>query len=158
MDPKLYSELNKAWKATCRVVLGDEVGELKDYEGWLQRDYAEKPRIEISAITGKKTTIICDDYCKGAKFISFDEIDFNKRFEPLNINEIKDIDSVIEALQERFYYTGNIVLGNSRFVDGSTNIIDCTYIYNTNMMDKSEYIADSAYGRRSKFVLGCGAP
>lgn len=153
-DSPVYNELNKAWKATCRVLLGEEVGELKDFEEWLLCDYAEKPRIEASAITGKNITMVCDDYCKGAKFISFDELDFSKRFEPLGINEIKDIDSIVESLQERFYYTGNIILGNSRFVEGSTNITDCAYIYNTNMMEKSEYIADSMYGRRSKFVFG----
>jgi len=151
---EVYDQLNKAWKSTCKILFGEEIGELKEYEEWLQRKYVEKLRVEVSAISGKKTTMICDEYCKGAKFVSFDEIDFRRQFEPLNINEIKDIDSIVEALQERFYYSGNIILGNSRFVEGSTNITDCTYIYNTIMMDYSQYIAYSMYGRRSKFVFG----
>jgi len=159
MDTNLpvYEQLNKAWKATCKVLFGEEIGELKEYEEWLLHDYGEKPRTEKSAVSGKETTLICDDYCKDAKFISYDEIDFYKRFEPLNINEIKDIDSIIEALQERFYYTGNTILGNSRYVEGSTNIVDSTYMYNSKMFEKSEYIAYSAYGRRSKFMFGVWA-
>ena len=115
MGSEVYEKVNTAWKDTCRVLLGEEIGELNEYKDWLQ-DYAGVPRKEKSTISEKQVTFSIDEYCKDAKFISFDELDFYKKFEPLNINEIKDVDSIVEALQERFYYTGNITLGNSKLL------------------------------------------
>ena len=31
----IYEKINEAWKNACKSVLGDEIGELKDYEKWL---------------------------------------------------------------------------------------------------------------------------
>jgi len=42
--------LNNAWKNTCRAVLGEEIGEFKDYEEWLS-EYIPQTRIEKSAIS-----------------------------------------------------------------------------------------------------------
>jgi hypothetical protein len=151
---EVYDQLNKAWKATCKAVLGDEVGELKDCNEWLHEEYDEKARIEESEISGKPVTFTANEYCNDAKFISFDEIDFSKKFEPLNINEIKDIDSIVEAVQERCYYAGNVLLGTSKFVEGSSGITNSAYVYHANVVDESQYVADSTYTRQSKFTFG----
>lgn len=150
---EVYEQLNKDWKSTCRILLGEELGELSDYGDWLS-EFLEKRRVEKSAISGKEVHPSLDEYCKGAKFISFDEIDFNKKFEPLDINEIKDIDSVLEAVQERAYYAGNIVLGNSKFVEGSSNITDGIYIYNSYFADQCQHAAYSGNIKSSKYSFG----
>ena len=54
---------------------------------------------------------------QNAKHMSFDEIDFGRKFEPLCIDDTKDIDSILEAVRERIYYSGNIILGTSQFVE-----------------------------------------
>jgi hypothetical protein len=149
----MHNEINKAWKSTCKVLLGDEIGELKDYEPWLAEFYYD-PRVEKSAVSGKEVYLAIDDYCKDAKFISFDEVDFSKKFEQLNINEIKDIDSIIGALQERFYYTGNIIIGNSKFVEKSTGIGDSFYVYNSAQIDESQYVAYTKWYRYGKHIFG----
>ena len=106
-----YEEVNDAWKKTCRILFGKEVGDMKTYAEWLN-EYPLPTKTKKSAISGKEIIIGNTEYCDNAKFISFDEIDFNKKYPPLNINEIKDIDSIAQAIQERIYYTGNGILGD----------------------------------------------
>ena len=148
-----YDELNRTWKTTCKILLGEELGELKEYESWLLQ-YISKPRVEKSAVTGNDTYLVVEDYADGSKFVEFDKVDFNKRFEPLNINEIKDIDSIAGAVQERAYYTGSLVLGNSRFIEGSSNITDSTYILKSYFLDACQNVAYSMYLRQNKSVFG----
>jgi len=31
----VYDELNKRWKATCRILFGEEIGELEEYKEYL---------------------------------------------------------------------------------------------------------------------------
>ena len=153
IGPQLYNALNKAWKSTCRILFGEEIGELKEYERWLS-EFIEKARVEKSAVSESEVYLASDNYCKDAKFISFDEIDFNKRFEPLNINEIKDIDSIVESIQERVYYAGNVVLGNSKFIEGSSNITNSFYVYKSFYLHDSKYIAYSKFCQDSEYMFG----
>ena len=34
-EDMIYGHLNNEWNRTCKVVLGGEVGELKEFENWL---------------------------------------------------------------------------------------------------------------------------
>ncbi len=148
-----YNKINEAWKDSCRVIFGKELGDLKEYKEWLSMDM-ESMNTKKSMVSGKDVCCAVPHYCEGAKFISLDEVDFNKRFEPLNINEIKDIDSIVEALQERFYYTGNVILANSRFVEESSNISNSFYMFHSNYASDSKYAAYSSYLRYSKCMFG----
>lgn len=155
MSSQVYEHLNKAWKSTCRVLLGEELGELSEYTDWLL-EYVTPVRKEKSTISGKTVSLAIPNYAEGARFISFDEIEFDKKFEPLNINEIKDIDSIINAVQERIYYAGNIILGNSMFVESSSNVIDSNYVYNATTITKdSKYIGYCDSTRDAEYEFGC---
>ena len=46
----------------------------------------------------------------------------------LGINEIKDIDSALDALAGNVAYSGNIVLGNSGFVERSNRCANAYYV------------------------------
>jgi len=153
MSSETYEIVNKTWKSTCKILFGGELGELKDNEKWLL-EFIEPHGKRKSCISGKDTYPSIDDYCKNAKFMSFDEIDFNKKFGPLNINEIKDIDSALGAIEERMYYAGNIVLGNSRLVEGSSNITDGIGVYRSYFADGCEYAAYSANIKATKYAFG----
>ncbi|MCK4319874.1 hypothetical protein KAW38_04870 [Candidatus Micrarchaeota archaeon] len=153
MTTKVYEKLNNVWKSTCRIIFGDEIGELKEYEKWLS-EYREPFLKKKSAISGKDVYCSTPHYCEGAKFVSLDEVDFNKKFEPLSINEVKDIDSIVEGLQERFYYTGNVTLQNSKFVEGSSDIINSHFVLNSNFIADSQYIAYTSEIRFSKYLFG----
>jgi hypothetical protein len=153
MAPQTYETLNKAWKSTCRTVLGDEIGELSDYEEWLA-EHMDQFNVRKSSVTGADVYCAVPFYCENGKFVSLEEVDFNRKFEPLNINEIKDIDSIAQAIRERFLYTGNIVLGNSKNVGESSNIQNCFHVLHSNFASDSEYLAYCSNVRRDKYCFG----
>ena len=151
MASVVYDTLNKSWKSTCKVLLGSEVGDLKDFEPWLE-EYIHKPRFEKSAFSGKEVELSIADYPSSSRFASFDEVDFGKKFQPLSINEIKDIDSIVEAVQDRIYYTGNLVLGTSSNVEHSSNVFDSHFVYKSNRISDSKYIA---YAQDARYCECC---
>jgi len=147
-----YNELDRQWKAACSMLLGGEVGELSLYEPWLS-SLKEKQGRGSSVVSGKPVEYAVPDYCPGAKGIGFEEIDFGKKFS-LSMNEIKDIDSLLEAIQDRACYAGNIVLGNSKFISGSSSVIDSFYVLGSNMVSESKCVAYSSIIKNSEFIFG----
>jgi hypothetical protein len=152
ISPQLYDTLNRAWKSTCRILLGDEVGELNEYEPWLKGFI---PRIEKrkSYVSGKEIAIASEAYCKNARFVSLDEAK-EKTIDPLTINEIKDIDGIIEAVSEKWEYVGNKVLGNSKFVESSDTIADSQYLYDVTNVSNYQYAAVAYNASNSKYIFG----
>ncbi len=52
MDEPLDT-LDRKWRAACRVVIGQEVGPLKDYLEWLGT-HIEQPKFRKSSFSGKR--------------------------------------------------------------------------------------------------------
>lgn len=148
-----YGKLNRAWKSTCRIVLGDEIGDVNDYEHWLN-EY-NWPVTEEKTHEGKMVYLSVDDYCKSAKFGRFSELNWAKKYGPLSINELKDIDSIVTAVQDRITYTGNIILGKSEAIEKCSNILDCFYAYNSSHISDSKYIACSNALIYNEYLFGC---
>ncbi len=145
--------LDRNWQATCRTILGQEVGELREFAGWFEE--INEPMVKYpSSLSGKDVCYVENRYCKGARRINLAEVDFQKKFEPLIINEIKDIDSLIGAVRERMAYAGNVTLGNSQFVQESSNISDSHFIYNSGRVDNSKYVAFSTDARFCDGLFG----
>lgn len=148
-----YFELNRQWKTTCRILFGRDVGELEDFSHWLsERNYA--PFTPKSCVSGSEVVLTHANYNSDSKFISFDEVDFSKKFEPLSINDVKDMDSVIRAVRERVFYCGNIVLGNSKYVESSSNVSDSFFVYDSRKVSDSKNIAFSQYLRLGENLFG----
>ncbi len=145
--------LNKQWKSTCRIIFGREVGEMQRYEEWLCEGL-EPVNSEKSILSGKETFAV-GGYEKGSQFISLDEIDQSKNNSALDLNSIKDIDSILNAIGENFVYTGNIVLGNSSNVDKCTGLEDCNFAYRAHTNHSSSYLAYFSIGRLDKCLFGC---
>ncbi len=155
MENTLKQALDRAWDSTCRVLFGQELGELEEYADWLG-EYLPKTTRRKSHVSGKEVILAKDAYPKVARFISEDELVMNKDY-ALDINQIKDIDLLIEALQEKCEYTGNRYLGNSAFVESSDIILDSQYVYNSTNIEQSSYIYSSYMMRRkSKNIFGSG--
>lgn len=149
-----YDELNKRWKSTCRILLGDEAGGLSDYAEWLYEKNG--PRMAAkSSVSGKEVIFADQKYSPAAPKISFDEADLDKKYPPLSINEIKDIDSIIQAVSDRIIYSGNMILGNSKFVEKSTTITECFYVYHCERVAFSKYFAYTSRGGYSEHAFGC---
>ena len=152
-----YLELDRRWKQACRLLFGGEVGGLDDYREWLS-ERADPVFSSKSAFSGKEVTYALRDYCAGAPWASFDEIDFGKKSAPLSVNDIKDVDSLIRAAGERACYAGNVVLGNSKFIEKSANVSDSFYIYESSHVGDSKCIAYSSMARLCECVFGTAAP
>jgi len=135
-----YLEMGRKWKSACKVVLGDEIGELSDYEPWLSSIRTLRSQSK-STLSGKEVLFAHSEYSKDASIAAFDEIDFNKEYPQLDINALKDIDSIMDAVSDRVAYAGNVVLGNSKYVEKSTGVLDCSYIYGTDRIAHSKYVA-----------------
>jgi hypothetical protein len=146
-------QLDKAWRSTCKAVFGQEIGALSDYSEWLS-EYVPKPRVEESHLSRKPVTLAENDYCQSARFSRFDEVDFFRKFPSLSINEIKDIDSLAQAVAERALYTGYIILGSSRFVENSSSVIDSHFISDSAIVSDSKYISHSNSIRKCEHMFG----
>jgi len=159
MENETYDKVNKAWKRTCEILLGDEIGELKEYEKYLSK-YSVGIDLVInkSALSGMDVERFASkEFCKNARFIRYDERDkYDKMLQDkkISINKLKDLDSVVEAVSENFYYTGSGVLGNSKNVIYSTQIVNSFYIYKSVFVSDSKYAAYCNSVRNGEYTFG----
>ena len=150
----IYEEFNKKWKTVSKLVLGEEVGELADFEKWLMG--TSRAALERkSTISGKSVRFVLPYYSDSAKFASLDEVDLLKKFDPLDINEIKDLDSIIEAVKERVIYTGSVHLGECKFLSESTDIVSSSYVYKSAQVAYSKWIAYGYNMENCEYLFGC---
>ncbi|MBU0532344.1 hypothetical protein KKB44_02515 [Candidatus Micrarchaeota archaeon] len=151
MQPELYERLNKGWKITSRTLFGEEIGDLNGYEEWLG-EYLPSFGKKGSSVSGKPVLLESNQYCN-AKFISADEI----KEDALTINEVKDIDSILEALAEKWEYTGNKILGNSKSVEASDLVMDSQYVADSaNIQQSSDVFLSYMIRKGSRYVYGGG--
>jgi len=146
--------LEKRWRAACRLLFGSEPCGLEECKEWLSAN-TEPISHHKSSLSGKEVISAPTDYCAGAKWQSFDEVDFNKKFQPLSINEIKDIDSLLSAISDRSSYSGNVVFGKSSHIEMSSNLNDSHYIYGVGRNGNSKYLAHCTIGRLDEDCFGC---
>jgi len=163
------AQLSKAWDETCQILLGGQLGDIADYEKYLMK-YVEEVQFRKSALSGKKVTTSSPSFCKSAKFISLDEQEkYDKMFREvkLNVNEIKDIDSIVSAIREKFYYGGNLISGNSsnfedcdscansRYLHHCNELYDCKFMAYSSVLRFCEYCFGSSGGGETKFCINC---
>ena len=153
MESETYRELDRQWRATCRAVLGGGIGPLDEYSGWLSG--LNDPLVtRKSSFSGMPVAMTSENYCRGARILDLSEADFMKKFEPLSINDIKDIDSLLSAVRERAAYCGNIAIGNSKFIQGSSEVSDSFYVYNSVRVSGCKNVAYSQWMRLSENIFG----
>lgn len=148
-------DINDAWKATCKVLLGGEVGPLSSFEEYLSKDtvqlYSRK-----SCLSGRPVTVSMPQLPASARYISMDEMASASLppAKPLSINQIKDIDSLVQALGERAVYCGNVISGNSMAVSESDSCSNVHQIRCCTQVHDSKFIACSSMVRYSEFAFG----
>ncbi|MFH1448595.1 MAG: hypothetical protein ABIG39_07065, partial [Candidatus Micrarchaeota archaeon] len=92
-------------------------------------------------------------YLDGSVYVSQDEIG-SLKFNPLKINEIKDIDSLLEAAGERAVYCGNKVFGKNSSVNEADNCADCIEVFSSHDVTNTKYAAFCSVGRNSDSIYG----
>ncbi|MFA5105762.1 MAG: hypothetical protein WC506_02260 [Candidatus Micrarchaeia archaeon] len=153
-------DMDSAWKKTCTVIFGQEIGELGQFAPYL-REYLYSPLVRgKSSVSGKDVWVGTDRYCKGAKLLSQDEIGAGKpEFAgvpaELSINDIKDIDSLLESISGSFCYSGNKLFGTCSNIENVDNCSDSHFVENSYTVVSSKYVGYSAFIRNnSEFVFG----
>lgn len=147
--------IDRAWRGACKVIFGQEVGGISEFEAFLKR--YSRPLFGAKSHKSGKGVFYSAPYCKRAKFLDFGEVDFSKKPEPLPINAIKDIDSLLAAASERAEYAGSKVIGNSKFTEMSENCIDCVNVFSCSEVTKGENLAYSNFVIDCKYLFGCSA-
>ncbi|MFA5105763.1 MAG: hypothetical protein WC506_02265 [Candidatus Micrarchaeia archaeon] len=152
-------DINGAWKKTCQVLLGDEIGDLERYRGYLLK-YVQPTATRKSALSGKPVCVpSAEPYPAGSRFISKEEeaeyAAWLSKQTAMGINEIKDLDSAVSALGEKLYFCGDVVLGNSSNVEKSTDVTNSHYIYESWLIrDGAKYVAFTNNMRGSEYCFG----
>ena len=147
----VYVSINQAFKDTCRIVLGGEVGELAAYRPYLL-EMVQKPILHRSSLSGQEVYLSSPHFDSSASFIGLEEL--KQTSKPFDINQIKDIDSLRQAIGEQ-YYCGNKNIGQCVQVEKADACTDCT-----NTLESSQMLQDKnvAYGyalRKNEGTFGC---
>jgi hypothetical protein len=150
-----YEALNNSWNSTTKILFGQEMDELTEYEPYLKG--AAIGQTVVSSFSGKEIWVASEQYPKKAKFFDYgkeqDAIS-KSASQPFDINKIKDMDSIIETLQEKFVYSGNKAIGNSRNVEHSDAVVDSTDILNSSFIVRSKRVAYSYLMRENEDTFG----
>ncbi len=145
-------DTDKCFRDVCAILFHADLGEYCDYQKFLGR-YSSSLKQTKSTISGKPVFYF-EPYCRNAKIISFDEHDLVKS-EPLQLDELKDIDSLLAAVQERFHYSGNKVFGNYQDVTNSESCSDSFQVFNSQNIFNCDSVLDSQMITDSKYMAGC---
>ncbi len=147
------TDWNKIFNSVCKVVFKDELGNLAEYKEFLTR-YVSPVKSAKSSISDK-TVFYSDPFCVGSKLVSFEEAN-NTKIEPIKMNELKDIDLLINAVGERFQYSGNKITGNCEDIEESEGVVDSFHIYRSYDIMNCENLAYCQMLKKgSKFSFGC---
>ena len=139
MKSETLEALNRRWKGACKILLKQEIGDVWEYDDWLS-GMIDANRHEKSALTGKDVALGIKEYAKNARFISFDEIDFGKKYSQVPPEKFAGLSQAVSALTDRFLYCGNLVIGNCGNVEKSTNISDSFFVYDSAQYGDSKYL------------------
>lgn len=148
-------DLEQAFQSTSKVLFGQEIGKLSDFQEYLS-EMMMPYQVKKSYISGKSVMLSSPFYQNESKFISQDEIT-QISSKPLDPNVIKDLDSLIEAVEERRYYCGNKTFGKCEFIAAVDNIVDCNYVSNAHNVFQVKYGSYLSYLRESEYVFGLSA-
>lgn len=157
MAGEVLNTLNNRFRNCCRVLLGEEAGDVWEFDSWLG-GLTDPNRKEKSHISGKGVELGIKEYAENARFVSFDEIDFLKRLPKVDLGQVKGLDSLVALHRDRFAYCGNVVIGNCGHVEKSTNISDSFFVYDSALYGDSKYLYKCTVGRESSDLFGVHAP
>ncbi|MCX6771463.1 MAG: hypothetical protein NTX79_05405 [Candidatus Micrarchaeota archaeon] len=146
--------LSDSFKSTCRVLFGQEIGELSGYKNYLL-DMVDQPSLATSALSGKPIHLSRPHYAKSARFVDVSEASAPSAAGALSINDIKDVDSALAALSEKMAYCGNKNLGRSMDVLESDMCQDSMYVLSSQNVIESKHVAYCNGIRQSENTYGC---
>ncbi|MCX6770631.1 MAG: hypothetical protein NTX79_01105 [Candidatus Micrarchaeota archaeon] len=145
-------KINTDFKNTCRILFGQDIGELPEFAPYLSETMFPY-RVARSSLSGKEVMLSGPYYPDDARFVSQDEVALQK-MKPLSINDIKDIDSLFAAASERAAYCGNKVFGTCLDVAEVDNCADCMNVLHSHDIYSTKNAAYCSNGRLSDSLYG----
>src|SRR3989338_1653107 len=145
-------DLQQSFDTTAKVLFGQPIGKLSDFRDYLG-EMVLPYQTKKSFLSGKQVMVSHRFYPKDAKFISQEEI-AQLKFQPLSINDIKDIDSLLCAVSERAIYCCNKLLGENTLVQGVDNCVDCNHVEHSHNVFSIKYGAYLSCLRECEHVFG----
>lgn len=142
---------DQAFRETCKILFKEELGELSGFAPYLQ-EYMFPFAIRNSCVSGKKV-MTGPMYPRNAKIVSQDELGQLKSA-PVNVNKIKDIDSLLEAVGENVKYCGNRTFGSTAKVSVVDNAIDCLNIFHSHNVSSCRDGAYLSHTRENDHCFG----
>jgi len=150
-------EIEKAWAATCRVLLGRELGALDGYEKWLMRDVPP---------TIKAKSALSDYMVYAPSFVYYDETKkqmigleespkWGERHLEKRDAESLTLSNAAKKLGSLRYYTPEIMDGeNVGMEECGAIFFNCSYCYKASSMAYDKYCAFSMWPRQSEHTFG----
>ncbi len=149
------SRIDAEWANTCRTLLGRELGPLAPYASYLKK-YVKPLKQAVSSMEGRPV-YVSDEYPASTRFISCEEMSaYDKQMQslPLNLNDLKDMDSALRAAGERIQYAGNIVLGQCSEVSNSYRVVDSHLVLDSSDVWASKNVAYCYIAKECENVFG----
>lgn len=144
--------LEKSFASASKILFGKEIGTLPEFKPYLF-ELIEKPFKAKSFLSGKDAYLSRQYYSASAKFADMAELSGRKM--ELEMDEMKDIDSLRNALSEKFCYCGNKNLGISMGIGESDACNDSTDVLHSQNVISSKSVAYSNGVRQSEAAFGC---
>jgi hypothetical protein len=145
-----WMQIEKEWKSTMKILLGAEPGDISAHSQWLLEGKQAMGKGR-SCVSGNEVALASPDYAQGCRFAALGEAAPLK----LDINGIKDLDSIVQKMGEQAAYTGNIVLGNSGFVEGSSSVDDSFSVLNSSRITTSKNVGYCTIAKECENIFGC---
>lgn len=141
-----------SFPSTCQVLFGQPLGELGKFRDYLL-EMIDSPLEVRSSKSGKPTYLSRSHYDRSARFLDMAEAQSSPGM--LNINQIRDIDSLLSATSEQFAYCGNKNLGVSMNIEESDSCNDSLDVLFSQNVFASKHVAYSNGIRKSDSAFGC---
>jgi hypothetical protein len=145
--------LERHWASTCKLMFGSPVGGLLEFEEYLLSDVM--PPSARKSSSGNDVNVL-SEIPRDARIADYEAL-FGKetaKAGKLSINDIKDIDSLANAMGEVAVFAGNVVQGQSSHVESSNRILDSHFIYCSHDIIYSKYVAFSHTVKHSESSFG----
>ncbi len=149
LNDELYGKLDTGWRTTCKIVLGQDIGELKDYEEWLLKN-VPRPTIKNSIISGKN--VLC--YNKYPQVIDENEVEQLKNKIADNVEDATSVEDLITKVKPLAVYVGNRSSGSILNAELCDYYWDSRHIYYSTYIRDAKYVAYSYDSRNCENVYG----
>lgn len=150
-------EIEKAWAAACKVMLGREIGRLDDYEEWLMR--------YVPSIIKNKSAI-SDLMIYAPSFVFYEEtkkqmigLEESPKWGENHLQkeqaEAITLGNASKSLGKLRYYTPEIIIGENVGMEKCGSIFyNCSFCYKASAMAYDKYCAFSMWPRQSEHIFG----